>query len=226
MKKLLLALFSVACWASWCTAQSSYRYGLMPTINLNTKVSKAWKLNFSTQSRINSPFFEDDAPFEVDYTLTDFSVLASKNIGLSSKLAAGYLVRLRSDGRINHRLIQQLAFVSTLDKINLVHRFSMDQTFGDSDAVEIRMRYRIGTQIALRGDRLDAKEVYFKITNEYLNSFESGEYDLEIRVVPLIGFAITRTSKLEFGLDYRFDSFISESFRESYWTRLNWFYSF
>ena len=88
---------------------------------------------------------------------------------------------------------------------------------------EFRLRYRIASEVALDGQSVDPREFYFKFNNEYLNSWQDYGYDLEIRLVPLLGYNLKSTNKIEMGLDYRVNSFLNNNTRHSFWVNLNWF---
>jgi hypothetical protein len=103
------------------------------------------------------------------------------------------------------------------------HRVSSEQTFSSVERPEFRLRYRITSEIPLNGVSVDEGEFYVKINNEYLNSLQANKYDLEIRLVPLLGYDITDNFKLELGLDYRVDSFIYTITEHNYWICFNVF---
>lgn len=205
-------------------AQSTYRVGAMPSINLNSKLKKDWSLNFKIESRqhLQSGTFNDYADKNSKYVLTDFSLISAKKIGLNSRLAGGYLIRVE-DGELFHRFIQQYIIVQSITGFRLAHRFLSDQTFSNSEKPEYRIRYRISSEIPLNGESVDPGELYLKINNEYLNSIQESEYDLEIRLVPLLGYDFTDSFKIETGLDYRVNSFLNDNTRHSFWMSLNFF---
>ncbi len=205
-------------------AQSTYRVGAMPSLNLNSKLKNDWSLNMKIESRqlIQSGRFNDDADKNYKYVLTDFSLISAKKIGLNSRLAGGYLIRVE-DGELFHRFLQQYIIVQSMTGFRLAHRFASDQTFSDSEKPEYRVRYRIASEIPLNGESVDPGEFYLKINNEYLNIFQESEYDLEIRLVPLLGYDFTDSFKIETGLDYRVSSFLNDNTRHSFWMSLNLF---
>ncbi|MEZ4959262.1 MAG: DUF2490 domain-containing protein [Saprospiraceae bacterium] len=205
-------------------AQARYQMGLLPSINLNYKLKSNWSLNFKVESRqlLQNGTFDGGSERDFEYVLTDYSLIAAKKVGLNSRISGGYLFRFR-EGEAIHRLIQQFTITQRLTQLRLSHRLVTDQTFSAGEPTEYRLRYRLATEIPLNGQSADPKEFYLKISNEYLNSMESGEYDLEIRLVPLLGFAITERHKVEAGLDYRVNSFLNQNARHSFWTSLNWF---
>lgn len=205
-------------------AQSSYQFGMLPSVNLNSKLKRDWSLNARIESRqlFQSGLLGEGRSEKYDYVLTDFSVIAAKKIGLNSRLAGGYLLRLE-EGEVTHRFIQQFIIVQKLSGFRFAHRFVSDQTFSAREQVEVRLRYRITAEIPLNGQTVDPKEFYLKINNEYLSSYQTKEYDKEIRVVPLLGYDATEHLKIEAGLDYRVNSFIGNNARHSFWMTLNMF---
>jgi hypothetical protein len=205
-------------------AQSTYQFGALPSLNLNKKLENAWSLNGKIESRqlIQSGQFKGEIFNKNKYVLTDFSLITAKKIGLNSRFTGGYLVRLE-DGDVFHRFIQQYIVVQKFSGLRLAHRLSCDQTFSKIEAAEYRLRYRITAEIPLNGESVDPGEFYLKINNEYVNSLQLKEYDLEIRIVPLVGFDITDNFKVETGIDYRINSFITNNARNSYWMNLNFF---
>ncbi len=203
------------------SAQNTIDIGLIPSLNINKKLEKDWSLNFKAESK--QALISDG--FNYDYLQTEVSFIAAKKIGINTKLAAGYLLKI--DGEvIKNRAIQQISVIRRYSDFKLSHRFSADQTFETDDYTEFRFRYRVSTEIPLEGQSLDPKEFFIKLNNEYLNSIYQKQYDLEIRGAALLGYSLTPNSKLEIGADYRIDSFITGGFRNRLWIGLNFYQSF
>ena len=177
-----------------------------------------------TESRqeFKSGFFGEPSSANYDYLLTDIALLAAKKIDLDKSIAFGYLARIRQ-GKMVQRSIQQLIWTQELEVIKLGHRLSADQTYEDGADTEFRLRYRISTLVPTSGRSVDPGEFYWKFNNEYLNSWEGSDYDLEVRMAPYLGFKFSESNKLELGLDYRLDSFINNSSRHRFWTAINWY---
>ena len=205
-------------------AQSTYRVGGLPSINLNYKLENDWSSNFKIESRqlVQRGTFNGDSDNSYAYVLTDYSLIAAKKVGLNSRISGGYLFRYR-DGNAIHRLIQQYTVIQNLARFRVAHRVVTDQTFSLSEATEYRLRYRLAMEIPLNGQSADPKEFYLKISNEYLNSVQNSDYDFEIRLVPLLGYRVSENQKIEVGLDYRVISFLNQHARHSFWTSINWF---
>lgn len=205
--------------------QRTYQLGLLPAVNISTQLPRDFKLNGKIESRQllrRGVFKTEEQSTNYDYVLTDFSLLAAKKIGPRTSLAAGYLLRVEDD-RFLHRSIQHLIVTQSYTGIRLSHRFSADQTFDPEESTEFRARYRLAAELPLNGRSADADEFYLKASNEYLNAWQGQEYDLEIRLVSLLGYRFTDSKKIELGLDYRLDSFLNQGSRQRLWIGLNWY---
>lgn len=162
--------------------------------------------------------------FGYEFLLTDISAIAAKRIGINTSIGLGYLIRIEEDA-ISHRANQQFSVLRRLPGLSLSHRFSTDQTFSGVETPEFRLRYRISTEIPLEGLTLDPLEFFVRLNNEYLNSLEGKNYELEIRLVGFLGYAISDNGKIELGLDYRLDSFINNPSRNRFWIGINFYQS-
>jgi len=219
MKKNLL-IFMLSAMSVYCNAQSSFQYGIIPSINIIKKFPKNWSANFKAESR-QSIY---NQKLKYDYLLTDFSLVVTKRIAANTTVGGGYLLRAE-DGEFENRTIQQISFSKKYSGFRMAHRVMTDQTFAKNSKPELRLRYRISSEIPLEGQSLDVKEFYLKINNEYLNSWQGHEYDLEIRGVALLGYSVSSVNDLEIGIDYRLDSFIDGDPRNRIWLSINFFHS-
>lgn len=210
---------------SWSMAQNSYQFGLLPAVNLTQKLPSNIKINFKTESRqgLKKGTFDVPSDFNYEYIQTDFSFVAAQKIAINQSVALGYLMRVKGD-QIIHRFIQQFIIKKKYESFRLAHRFSTDQTFEKEKDIKYRLRYRISSFIPTNGQSVDPKELYFKINHEYLNDWQSDDYDLEIRLVPHVGYVFSDTNKLELGLDYRLDKFLKDDSRNRFWVAINWYY--
>lgn len=217
---ILLLLFSTV------YSQGVYNAGVLPQINLNISLPKDWRLNAKLESRqlFSEGQFEQNFKTAYRYDLTDIAFIASKKTGVNNSLGAGYMIRVRNN-EVVHRFIQQYSIVKKYDLFRLGHRISTDQTIRNNNPVQVRLRYRIGVEKALNGKDIDLREFYFKLNNEYLFSVEGKETDLELRLIPALGYAFKDNNKFEFGIDYRLNEFISGVSRNQFWLYLGWFIS-
>ena len=202
-------------------AQSKLEFGLLPSININKKLPRDWSVNFKGESR--QSFYREQLNY--DYLLTDFSVVAAKKASINTTFSAGYLLRMTENGTA-HRAIQQVSAVQRYYGFRIGHRLLTDQTFQSEKKVIFRVRYRASSEIPLSGQSLDPREFFIKLNNEYLGEWQGGEFDLEIRLGSFLGYYLPSSDKLEIGLDYRLDSFVTDISRQRCWIGLNYYTSF
>jgi len=200
-------------------AQSTYLLGVLPTVNLNKKLPKDWSLNFKAESRQSLIKGND---FQYEYLLTDLALVAGRKVGINTTVAGGYLIRI-GQGKFFNRAIQQLTYVKRYSNFNLSHRVLTDQTFMKGEAPVYRFRYRLSSEIPLEGQSVDPKEFFLKISNEYLNSFQKKDYDLEIRAGGFLGYEFSPSTKIELGLDYRLVLFLNDNAINRFWIGVNFY---
>jgi hypothetical protein len=221
--KLLLAFLVITSSKNIC-AQVRTKAGFLPSINYNHKISSVWEVNLKFESR--HFVFENDAiqrnDFKYRYSLSDISALVGRKVGLNSKVILGILTRVEF-GALTYRTIQQLIFQTSIENLRVAHRITTDQTFPPKESTEFRLRYRLSAEIPLSGLKVDVKEFYFKFNTETLNSIQGNKYDIELRIVPNLGYVINDQQKIELGLDNRFVSFIDGQTRFTSWFTINWF---
>ena len=201
---------------SFIWGQSIDTYGFLPTVNVNAKLPKDWFTNFKMESR--QELYKDG--FEYSYERTDLSFVAGKKLGFRTKLAVGYQL-IVDHQEISNRYIQQINLLKKYRTFILNHRFQADQTFSKDADTEYRIRYRLSTEIPLNGQTLDPKELFIKVSNEYLNALQHSEYDLEIRIGGFIGYVFSPKTKLEIGVDNRLDAFTDDRLRNRLWLGFN-----
>ncbi len=198
--------------------------GLLPSINLNKSLEKDWNINLKLESRqaMSEGVFGSDSNDEFTVLLNDFALMTGKKVGLNNSVAVGFLLRLE-DNELQYRTTQQFIIIKKYDFFRIAYRFVTDQTFSSVNVPEFRFRKRVTMELPLNGTSLDPNEFYAKINNEYLHSFENNKYDLEVRLMPMLGYQFKERNKFELGLDYRIDSFIETFSSHSFWMSLNWY---
>jgi len=218
-------LLSLLCIYAVGKSQGSYQAGLLPAFNLNQKLPQQWQANLKIESRqsLTEGIFGANNQAAYEYLLTDFTLIAAKKVGLKHTLTGGYTLRWQGEELI-HRSIQQLIFIQKFPDFRLAHRLATDQTFSPSDPVAFRLRYRATIELALDGQSVDPREFYLKVNHEYLGLLQDKAFELELRVVPFLGYKLNDNNKFEVGLDYRLDSFIDgDASRNRFWASVNWF---
>jgi hypothetical protein len=199
-------------------AQVNYLVGYLPAVNISTKLNDLGSLNFNVQQR-NSLINSDENKLNHQYVLSDLTVMYGYKVGLYAKASVGGLIRYRNNQLIT-RTIQQFVSVKQIDKLKLVNRLRLDQTYLPT-LIEHRLRYRVGLQIPLNGTEVDNRELYLKINNEYLNSYAEQKYDLEARLTSSLGYVMNNKNKLEAGFDYRLDNLITQPITHTFWVTIS-----
>ncbi len=122
------------------------------------------------------------------------------------KLSVGYNFRLaellENPLEKEHRIMQQLAFVTYPEGIRLSHRFRTEQRFQEEGFIN-RWRYRLSFEKNLNGTQLDPGEKYLVTSNEILYSFNGNKNEGENRIYIGLGWFFNSTNKLETGFQYR-----------------------
>ncbi|TNE79702.1 MAG: DUF2490 domain-containing protein [Bacteroidetes bacterium] len=205
-------------------AQDAYRLGLLPSLNLNGKMSELWTWNTKLEGRQNlrEGVFTRESKSDSRYILSDISLIVAKKVGLNSRIGMGYLLRMEGQER-GHRLIQQFQVVQRFSGFRLAHRFSTDQTFQAAQSPEYRLRYRITAELPLNGDFLDRGECYLKLGQEQLHAWQNQSYTPELRFLPFFGYQWNSKLKLESGLDYRITGLFQPGTQHRFWLALNAF---
>lgn len=217
LQSILFVLSSLSCFG-----QTETIAGFLPKINMVTKLSDKIKFVSSIESR--QQFFDDmnSNSFDYDYVLTDITGIASITLKNQYKINTGYTLRIRED-QLFHRFIQQVSLVQNLPNFRLAHRFGIDQTFSKDANFVFRSRYRAVIEKPLNGQKVDVHEFYLKLGNEYVWALTKENFDIEIRLIPQLGYELNKNNKIEFGLDYRLNDFLENQASNSFWLKFNWF---
>jgi hypothetical protein len=205
------------------SGQPGVQLGFLPKINLSVPISERLKSLNSIESR-QIVLEDNEADLTHKFVLTEITTMLSIKTGANNALNAGYTLLL-PDRKPLHRFLQQFNLVHRIERFRMGHRFAFDQTIGDDFPFDFRSRYRISIEMALSGLKVDPREFYLQLRNEYLWSYQSEQSDLEIRISPLLGYAINKMNKIEFGIDYRINEFVLSKSDHDFWITFIWYTS-
>lgn len=194
-------------------AQKEINAGLLPKINLSSKLGENLKLVSSLESR---QLLLETNKSDYQYVLSDLTNIFSYKLSVKNSLNMGYTLRIIDKQAIN-RFIQQFNHIQNLGQQRLGHRFGIDQTFGGGDDFTFRSRYRLSFEKALQGTQIDPREFYIKLSNEYLAAFSKNETEFEARLGSFIGYEINDKNRIETGIDYRLSDFVSKNTSNNFW---------
>lgn len=222
MRNILYTLVVMA-FANSVYGQVDATTGLMPSINLSKRVSNVWSLRVSNQMRIQSLDFGEDQTWQPAWVLNDLTLSAARRINTDFSLNTAYLLRYRNE-QVIHRVAQQLNYFQRFDDHRVGHRLGVDFTMAPDRDHTYRMRYRTVYERSISGDKIDRHEFYIKFGQEILAIHQQGETSLELRLLPNIGYEISRLSKIELGVDLRFGDILLDQLQQRHWLVVNWFY--
>lgn len=197
-------------------SQSNFDSGFLPKVVLSNNLSDKTKWVNSIETR--NIIYDDN--FKFKYSLVDLSSTYSIKTDLNQSFNFGYILRFRRSETI-HRTFQHYNLISQLRSSKLGHRIALEQFYQTKKQTTFRTRYRLTLEKPLNGEKVDVKEFYLKIGNEYLYDFEN----LELRVTPYVGYKVSKTNKLEFGFDYRLGDIINAISTQDLWFRTTWYIS-
>ncbi|WGH74066.1 DUF2490 domain-containing protein [Tenacibaculum tangerinum] len=216
VKKTLVLLFFFTTFM--VASQSTFVGGWLPKVNTSTKLSEKTKWVNSIEAR--EIIYNED--FQFTHSLVDVSSIFSFKTDLDQSVNVGYILRFK-EGETIHRTLQHFNLVQNLNGIKLGHRLGFEQFFQSQVTPQYRTRYRATFQKALSGKKVDVKEWYVKLSNEYLYQFN--KQDFEIRLAPYLGYQLSEKDKLEFGFDYRWGQVFDLIQNNSLWFRTTWYIS-
>ncbi|AUC14007.1 hypothetical protein BTO06_02025 [Tenacibaculum sp. SZ-18] len=199
-------------------AQSTFSFGWLPKVTFSNRISSSIKWVNSIEAR--EDLYKDT--FMFSHHLVDVSSIISIKTNVYQSFNLGYIIRIEGD-EIIHRLLQHFNMVQNLDGLKIGHRLGMEQFFQNTVKPQYRTRYRATFEKPLKGLKVDVKEWYLKISNEYLYQFN--EKDLEARISPYLGYKLSKRDKIEIGLDYRLGSLLELEKKNNLWFRTTWYIS-
>jgi len=219
MKSLLILSLLML---SYLIKAQNFETGLLPELTFSYKLSETYKYVQKFES-LSPSYNNTDDELKVEFERFDFQNFLERKIGLFSKVAIGYQYRIRYSIADAHRTIQQFSWVDQLSGFRIGHRLRSDQTFSHIEKPEFRMRYRAKIQLPLQGQRLDIGEYYIKFSDELVWSYQASQNILENRIIAKLGFYIDDSNKIEWGLDWRAESFLSSKSSHQLWLGLSWY---
>lgn len=197
-------------------AQVDINLGFLPKVVVSKKINDVSKWVNSLEQRT----IMYDEQFQIAHNLIDLSTIYSLKTVSNQSFNFGYILRFRNAETI-HRTFQHYNFVESYNAVKVGHRIAFEQFYQSKKQTTFRTRYRVSLEKPLNGERVDIKEFYLKLGNEYLYDFD----DVEIRFTPYLGYQLTKRDKIELGIDYRLSNFINNATDNQFWFRTTWYIS-
>lgn len=207
-------------------SQNQLRFGILPEIAASYSGLGRWSLT----TKVESMHFlyekqEDAGEFRHSYDQTDLQFFGNYRLALRWRVSAGYQYRFEP-GDNSHRLIQQITTKQSFNHLSLGHRLRFDESFYKHESPKFRIRYRLSSEFALKGSKLDVKEFYLKASIEALYSMQDTHEEFEGRLSFMPGYFFANRNKLEAGFDYRTDNYIEGLNNHNLWFKIAYFLNF
>ncbi|MFD1062837.1 DUF2490 domain-containing protein [Winogradskyella litorisediminis] len=173
---------------------------------INHDFSDSYKTNVSVRSRY---YFYQDKNFEFENRQVDFVHFSTLKLNYNHSISLGVQYRIREsiDGGNNElRFTQQFNYTKQNRALRFGHRLRIEQRILPNFTI-LRYRYRFALDFPLNGEKLDIGESYLVLSTEaLLSQSEAIKPEIDHRTTANIGWAISKSSKIQFGLEYRFEA--------------------
>jgi len=210
IRRTFLILFGM-CFQS-LESQENFTGLFQPKIALNYTVVENYKHNFSIAQR---NYFYQNENYRISTRQIDLVHFSNLKIKDNQSMAIGVQYRFRENFESNKqdelRFTQQYNITKKPRNVRFGHRFRAQQRI-TSDLTIHRFRYRFAIDLPLRGEQLDIGEPYFVTNTEVLLSVAKNrlpQYDQRIAVN--LGWLLYPKTKLQAGLQYRFEDYTHET---------------
>lgn len=156
--------------------------------------------------------------FDYNYIHTDYTFIATKQKNNKKSYTGGYVLRVENKNTLMHRFLFQIKKNNKIGSIKFSNRLRFDASFQNKYLPIHRLRYKFRISIPLKN-----LQISFNLGNEYVNIFSNKRYDLEIRTIPSFTFKVKEYQTINFGLDYRLNSFLNNKIPEGvFWLFLKY----
>lgn len=200
---LFLTLFTL-CFSA--RGQNNFE-GLGETaFTINHDITDNYKTNFALRSRY---YLYRDASLNFENRQLDVVHFSTLSLDYNQSLSLGLQYRIRAsiDGGSNElRITQQYNYTKRNQALRFGHRIRLEQRLLSALSI-LRTRYRFALDFPLNGQKLDIGEGYVILSMEALMSNSKHlKPEIDHRTTGNIGWAISKKSKIQLGLEYRFEA--------------------
>lgn len=176
-------------------------------LGVTKKVSNKYDVNFTVRSRY---FLYQNNTVNYLQQQIDLFHLSKLKFDKRHALSLGIYYRTRDpfdSGSNELRFMQQFSYKKQKRSTKYGHRFRAEQRIIDTKTI-FRERYRFKADIPLSGETLDIGEAYLASAVEgLLNLGKAEKPATDIRLTTKLGWKISKTLKLQTGLEHRLESF-------------------
>ncbi len=202
---MIILFFLITC---GLYAQEDFISFWQPAISLNLKSDSNYSQNYTVSSR-NYIYRTND--YQIKVRQIDLSHFSNLLIQDNQSIGMGVQYRIRKTFEKNSgnelRFTQQYNIRFKPQSIRWGMRWRSEQRILSSFNI-FRFRYRLAADFPLKGEELNQREPYFIANAESLLSLQKNsgpQYDQRIGVA--LGYLFSETTKVQFGLEYRFEDY-------------------
>jgi hypothetical protein len=229
-----LVLLALALAATEAKAQSDrYTAGLLANANFNFSLPQNWSANFQVETRQLFLRGRFDSPAAPDYFHERLlgALVVSRKVAERQSFGLGYMLQhiQSSSGFVfAHRVSSQYVYSRNLSNYRYAHRLVFEANFRPQQANNYRLRYRFALELPLSGATVDVHEYYIRTMSELFLTLPTpnANADGEARASFFIGNRLTKTQKLELGLDYRISRLAQAERQHQFWLHVAYFAAF
>ena len=213
-------------------AQSDrYTAGLLANANFNFSLPQNWSANLQVETRqlCLRGRFGEPAAFDYFHERLLGALVVSRKIAERKSLGVGYMLQHIQGGSgfvFAHRVSGQYVYSRILSNYRYAHRLILEANFRPQQANNYRLRYRFALELPLSGATVDVHEYYIRTMSELFFTLPTPNADGEVRISFFIGHRITKTQKLELGLDYRISRLAQAERQHQFWLHVAYFAAF
>ncbi|CAA7194421.1 DUF2490 domain-containing protein [Chryseobacterium potabilaquae] len=163
----------------------------------NNKISN--KLNFHNEIQYRNFDWIGDLEQLLVRTGIGYDLTENNNnvlLGYGFVLSQPY-VNVEKKQNIEHRIFQQFITKQKFGRLNLQHRYRLEERFLEDD-FRVRFRYFLGLNIPLSGKEMLPKTFYASVSNEIFLHLDSPVFDRN-RVYGALGYIINKNMRIEAG---------------------------
>lgn len=203
----LFIFSSFFCLVKLSFAQNDFSILNESNISINHNISQTYKLNFSFKGR---NFLFRNKEITIRQRQVEIGHFSRFSMTPRSSLSIGVMYRNKNwfDELENEfRTTIQFNTKHILESLRFGQRYRAEQRFFETFTT-FRFRYRLALDFPLQGEQLNVGEPYFIGTGEFLWSMTRHiKPELDHRWSVQIGWLLVKRTKLQVGLEYRFDQF-------------------
>ncbi|MDA3865339.1 MAG: DUF2490 domain-containing protein [Salinivirgaceae bacterium] len=205
-------------------AQKIDSYIWEPKLSVSKKLSSKYTLQGGLKIRQDLEFNKNTTIIE----RVEPNANITRKLFNNAKAGAGYVFigddLFRPQVENEHRILQYYSFSFKFEKFRLSNRIRNEQRMS-ADSYKNRLRYRLGVDLPLNGEKLNSREAYFAASNEVLSNFNAHYQKFENRFSVGVGWKIQQNKKIQIQLQHRISSISTQNESQAIYLTTSFYFS-